>query len=133
LEGALVSVLAQSTLIKKEITIELVADMLDKLLNTAKKEITIDEIKQTVCDFFALPYDKIVSKSRKREIVMVRQIAMYLSKNHTNYSTAQIGDQIGKKDHTTVLHSCKAIQNMIDTDKVFKKTMQDLEKKLLEY
>jgi chromosomal replication initiator protein len=130
LEGALVSVLAQSTLIKKEITIDLVSEMLDKLVITTQKDISIDEIKKTVCDFFELPYDKLLSKSRKREIVMVRQIAMYLSKNHTKYSTAQIGDQIGKKDHTTVIHSCKSIQNMIDTDKAFKKTMQDLEKKL---
>ncbi|MDR1169914.1 MAG: chromosomal replication initiator protein DnaA [Prevotellaceae bacterium] len=133
LEGALVSLLAQSTLIKKEITIELAAEMLDKLVNIAKKDISIDEIKKTVCEYFEMTIDKLLSMSRKREIVLVRQIAMYLSKNYTKYSSAQIGDQIGNKDHTTVLHACKTVQNLIDTDKSFKKTMQDIEKKLLGY
>ncbi|MDR0385792.1 MAG: chromosomal replication initiator protein DnaA [Prevotellaceae bacterium] len=130
LEGALVSLLAQATLIKREITVELAAEMLDKLVNTARKEITIDKIKKIVCDYFEMPLDKLLSMSRKREIVLTRQIAMFLSKNHTRYSFAQIGDQIGKKDHTTVLHACKTVQNLIDTDKAFKKTMQELEKKL---
>jgi chromosomal replication initiator protein len=133
LEGALVSLLAQSTLIKKEITIELAAEMLDKLVNTAKKDMSIDEIKKIVCEYFELTPEKLLSMSRKREIVMARQIAMYLSKNHTKYSSAQIGDQIGKKDHTTVLHACKTVQNLIDTDKSFKKTMLDLEKKMFGY
>jgi chromosomal replication initiator protein len=130
LEGALVSLLAQSTLIKKEITIDLVAEMLDKLVNPVKRDITIDEIKKTVCDFFELTHEKLLSKSRKREIVLNRQIAMYLSKNYTKYSCTQIGEQIGQKDHTTVLHACKTVQNLIDTDKSFKKTMQTLEEKL---
>jgi chromosomal replication initiator protein len=131
LEGALVSLLAQSTLIKREITIELVSEMLDKLVNTAKRDISIDEVKKTVCDFFELSHEKLLSNTKKREIAQARQIAMYLSKNHTKYSAVQIGTQIGGKDHTTVLYACKVIQNLIDTDKMFRKTMQNLERKLL--
>jgi chromosomal replication initiator protein len=131
LEGALVSLLAQSTFIKKEITIELVSEMLDKLVNTAKRDISIDEVKKIVCEFFELTHDKLLSNTKKREIAQARQIAMYLSKNHTRYSVVQIGAQIGGKDHTTVLYACKVIQNLIDTDKAFRKTMQNLEKKLL--
>jgi chromosomal replication initiator protein len=130
LEGALVSLLAQSTLIKKEITIDLVSEMLDKLVLTAKRDISIDEIKKTVCEFFELSHDKLLSNTKKREVAQARQIAMYLSKNHTKYSATQIGVQIGRKDHTTVLYACKVIQNLIDTDKSFRKTMQNLEKKL---
>jgi chromosomal replication initiator protein len=130
LEGALVSLLAQSTLIKKEITIELVSEMLDKLVYTAKRDISIDEIKKTVCEFFELSHDKLLSNTKKREVAQARQIAMYLSKNHTKYSATQIGVQIGGKDHTTVLYACKVIQNLIDTDKGFKKIMQNLERKL---
>jgi chromosomal replication initiator protein len=130
LEGALVSLLAQSTLIKKEITIDLVSEMLDKLVLTTKRDISIDEIKKTVCEFFELSHDKLLSNTKKREIAQARQIAMYLSKNHTKYSAVQIGTQIGGKDHTTVLYACKVVQNLIDTDKSFRKTMQNLEKKL---
>jgi chromosomal replication initiator protein len=130
LEGALVSLLAQSTLIKKEITIDLVSEMLDKLVLTTKRDISIDEIKKTVCEFFELSHDKLLSNTKKREVAQARQIAMYLSKNHTKYSAVQIGTQIGGKDHTTVLYACKVVQNLIDTDKSFRKTMQNLEKKL---
>jgi chromosomal replication initiator protein len=131
LQGALVSLLAHSTLIKKEITVELVSEMLDKLVNTAKREITIDEIKKIVCEYYELTLDKLLSNTRKREIVLSRQIAMYLSKNHTKCSSVQIGDQIGGKDHTTVIHAWKTVKNLIDTDKVFRKNMQELEEKLL--
>jgi chromosomal replication initiator protein len=133
LEGALISLLAQATLIKKEITIELASEMLNKLVNMAKKEITIDEIKKIVCEYYELTLDKLLSNTRKREIILPRQIAMYLSKNHTKYSSAQIGDQIGGKDHTTVLHAWKTVKNLIDTNKAFKKTMEDLESRLLNY
>jgi chromosomal replication initiator protein len=131
LEGALVSLLAQSTLIKREITIDLVSEMLDKLVNNVKRDISIDEIKKTVCDFFEMSHDQLLSNTRKREIVQARQIAMYLSKNYTKYSAVQIGAQIGGKDHTTVLHACKTVQNLMDTDKIFKRTMRNLEKRLL--
>jgi chromosomal replication initiator protein len=133
LEGALISLLAQSTLNKKEITIELAAEMLGKLVNTAKREITIEEIEKIVCDFFDLPLDKLLSRTRKREIVQARQIAMYLSKNHTRYSSVTIGSQIGDKDHTTVLHACKTVKDLIDTDKTFRYNIQELEKKLLHH
>jgi chromosomal replication initiator protein len=131
LEGALVSVLAQSTLIKKEITIRLVSEMLDKLVSTAKRDLSIEEVKKTVCEFFELSHDQLLANTKKREIAQARQIAMYLSKKHTKYSAVQIGAQIGGKDHTTVLYAGKVIQNLIDTDKGFKKTMHNLEKKLL--
>jgi chromosomal replication initiator protein len=131
LEGALVSLLAQSNLIKREITIDLVSEMLDKLVNTVKRDISIDEIKKTVCEFFEMSHEQLLSNTRKREIVQARQIAMFLSKNYTKYSAVQIGAQIGGKDHTTVLHACKTVQNLMDTDKIFKRTMQNLEKKLM--
>jgi chromosomal replication initiator protein len=120
-------------LLRKEITIELASEMLDKLVHTAKKEISIDEIKKIVCEYFELTLDTLLSNTKKREIVLSRQIAMYLSKNHTKHSSAQIGDQIGRKDHTTVLHACKTVKNLIDTNKAFKKTMEDLETRLLSY
>ncbi len=130
LEGALISLLAQSTLNRKEITIELARQMIDKLIRSSKREISIDYIQKVVCDFFNVPVDMMQSKTRKREIVQARQVAMYFSKNLTKSSLATIGAQIGGKDHATVLHACKTVNNLIDTDKRFRTQITEIEKKL---
>ena len=70
------------------------------------------------------------SKTRKREIVQARQVAMYFSKNLTKSSLATIGSQIGGKDHATVLHACKTVNNLVETDKTFRNQIEELEKKL---
>ncbi len=130
LEGALISLLAQSTLNKKEITLELAKDMIDKLIKNTKREISIDYIQKIVCNYFNIPVEQIQSKTRKREIVQARQVAMYFSKNLTKASLATIGSQIGGKDHATVLHACKTVNNLIETDKRFRIQIDEIEKKL---
>lgn len=130
LEGALISLLAQSTLNRKEINISLARQVIDKLVKNSKKEISVDYIQKIVCDYFEISPDQLHSKTRKREIVQARQIAMYFSKSLTKASLASIGSQIGGKDHATVLHACKTVNNLIDTDKRFKKTVDNIEKKL---
>ncbi|MGM0497165.1 MAG: chromosomal replication initiator protein DnaA [Bacteroidota bacterium] len=130
LEGALISLLAQSTLNKKEITLELARQVIDKLVKNSKKEISVDYIQKVVCDYFNITPDQMHSRTRKREIVQARQVAMYFSKSLTKSSLASIGSQIGGKDHATVLHACKTVNNLIDTDKQFKQTINNLEKKL---
>ncbi|MEA2105628.1 MAG: chromosomal replication initiator protein DnaA [Bacteroidota bacterium] len=130
LEGALISLLAQSTLNRKEITLELAKMMIDRLVKNSKKEISVDYIQKVVCDYFNLSPDLLQSKTRKREIVQARQIAMYFSKALTKSSLASIGALIGGKDHATVLHACKTINNLMDTDKRFKSQIETIEKKL---
>jgi len=130
LEGALVSLLAQSTLNKREITIELVREMIDKLVKNTTRELSIDYIQKVVSDYFSIPVDLMHSKTRKREIVQARQIAMYFSKILTKSSLATIGSQIGGKDHATVLHACKTVNNLSETDKRFRIFIEDIEKKL---
>ncbi len=130
LEGALISLLAQSTLNKKEITLELARQMIDRLVKNSKKEISVDYIQKVVCDYFSLSPDLLQSKTRKREIVQARQIAMYFSKAMTKSSLASIGALIGGKDHATVLHACKTVNNLMDTDKRFKSQIESIEKKL---
>ncbi len=130
LEGALISLLAQSTLNRKEINISLARQVIDKLVKNSKKEISVDYIQKIVCDYFEISPDQLHSKTRKREIVQARQIAMYFSKSLTKASLASIGSQIGGKDHATVLHACKTVNNLIDTDKRFKQTVDNIEKKL---
>jgi len=130
LEGALISLLAQSTLNRKEITLELASEMVDKLVKNTRREISIDYIQKIVCEYFGLPSEVLQTKTRKREIVQARQIAMYFSKTLTKSSLSTIGSVIGGKDHATVLHACKTVNNLIETDKRFKNQVEDIEKRL---
>lgn len=130
LEGALISLLAQSTLNKKEITMELAKDMIDKLVKSTRREISIDYIQKVVCNYFSMSVDLLSSKTRKREIVQARQIAMYFAKCMTKASLASIGASIGGKDHATVLHACKTVNNLLETDKRFKSDLEEIEKRL---
>jgi chromosomal replication initiator protein len=82
-----------------------------------------------VADYFEMDLDTLQSKTRKRHIVQARQLAMYFAKRYTKASLASIGSQIGKRDHATVLHACRTVENLADTDKQFKKYIEDLSKK----
>lgn len=130
LEGALVSILAQSSLNKKAITLDLARQMIDKFVKNTSREISIDYIQKVVSDYFNIPIDMINSKTRKREIVQARQISMFFSKKFTKSSLATIGIHCGNKDHATVLHACRTVNNLIDTDKQFRVYVDDIEKKI---
>jgi chromosomal replication initiator protein len=130
LEGALISILAQSSLNKKAINLELAKKMIDKFIKNTSREISIDYIQKIVCDYFGLPLESIGSKTRKREIVQARQLAMYFSKKLTKASLATIGLHCGNKDHATVLHACRTVNNLMDTDKQFRNYVEELDKKI---
>jgi len=130
LEGALISIMAQSSLNKKEINIDLAKQIIDKYVKSTNREISIEYIQKVVCEYFNLPLDVINSKTRKREIVQARQLAMFFSKKHTKSSLATIGQHCGNKDHATVLHAVKTVNNLLDTDKKFKSYVDDLDKKI---
>ena len=132
LEGALVSLIAQSSLNRKQITLDLAKQMIDKFVKSTSREITIDYIQKVVCDYFNLPVDSIQSRTRKREIVQARQLTMYFAKKMTKASLAVIGLQCGNKDHATVLHACKTVSNLAETDKQFRYWVDDLEKRFKE-
>jgi chromosomal replication initiator protein len=99
-------------------------------VKNTSKEISIDFIQKMVCDYFSLSFELINSKTRKREIVQARQLAMYFAKKHTKSSLATIGLHCGNKDHATVLHACRTVVNLIETDKQFRSYVEDLEKKI---
>jgi len=130
IEGAIISLMAQSSLNKKRITIELAKQMIDKFVRNTAHEISIDYIQKVVCDFFGIPVNEIFTSSRKREVVIVRQTVMFFAKKHTEFSLAQIGTKCGNKDHATVLHSCKIIENMRETDKEFRNKLEEIDKVL---
>jgi chromosomal replication initiator protein len=130
LEGALISLLAQSSLNKREIDLELAKKVLRNFVKSSSKEITIEAIQKMVCDFFDVPYDKLLQKTRKREIVQARQITMYLSKSFTKNSLKTIGEHFGGRDHTTVIHSCQTVKDLMDTDTLFKESVLELQQKV---
>ena len=131
LEGALISLIANATLAHKEITIELAENITDKIVGEVKADVTIDKVQKVVCDYFNITRDELLSKTRKRQIVQARQIAMYMSRSLINCSLSTIGAEIGGKDHATVLHACSTVNDLMSTDKTFKQYVTDIEKMLV--
>lgn len=130
LEGALISLLAHASLNKKAIDLSLAKQIVKNFVKNISREISIDYIQKTVCEHFTIPVDLLKAKTRKREVVQARQLSMFLAKHHTKNSLKSIGQFFGGRDHSTVIHSCQAIQNLMDTDKKFKKSVEDIEKKI---
>ncbi|HEY5689608.1 MAG TPA: chromosomal replication initiator protein DnaA [Yeosuana sp.] len=130
LEGAIISLIAQSSFNKKEITLDLARQIVEKFVKNTKREVSIDYIQKIVSDYFQMDVDTLQSKTRKRHIVQARQLAMFFAKKFTKASLASIGSQIGKRDHATVLHACKTVDNLSSTDKQFRKYVEDISKKL---
>jgi chromosomal replication initiator protein len=130
LEGVIISLVAQSTLNKRQIDIKLVKEVIKQFVAQVEKEISVENIKQLVAKHFDVPLDKLQGKTRLREVVMARQLSMYLAKTYTNSSLKMIGDSFGGRDHSTVIHSLKAVQDMLDTDLVFKDKVNALVKKV---
>ena len=129
LEGAIISLIAQSSFNKREVTLELAQQVVEKFVKNTKREVSIDYIQKVVSDYFEMDVATLQSKTRKRHIVQARQLAMFFAKKFTKASLASIGSQIGKRDHATVLHACKTVDNLAETDKQFRKYIEDLNKK----
>ena len=113
LEGALNRILAHAMLIGREITIDSTADLLADLLRASNRQISVDVIQKRVAAHYGVRVSEMFSARRARNIARPRQIAMYLAKNHTSLSYPEIGRQFGGRDHTTVMHAVKTIENLM--------------------
>lgn len=130
LEGVLVSLLAHATLTDADIDLALAEKVVGKVVSSTPNVISVEKIRDLVCEYFALPMDTLMSKTRKREIATARQVAMYLSKQYTKSSLSAIGKIIGNRDHATVLHACGVVNDLMDTDKTFRLSVQELEQRI---
>lgn len=130
LEGALISLLAQASLTRKEIDLPLAKQMMKNFVKHASKEISIEYIQKLVCEFYSISVDVVKSKTRKREIVQARQIAMYFAKDLTKASLKNIGSHFGNRDHSTVIHACQTVNDLVDTDKKFRHDVEEIEKRI---
>lgn len=130
LEGVLVSLVARSSLNQRQIDIGLTKEVVKNFVTEINKEITVEFIQQLVAEHFSVDVEKLQSKTRKRSIVIARQLSMYLAKNLTDKSLKSIGETFGGRDHSTVIYSCRTVQDLMETDIIFKDTVQELEKKI---
>ncbi len=130
LEGVMISLIAQSSLNRREIDIELAKEVIKNFVSEISKEVTVEFIQKMVAEHYELKVENLKGKTRKRSIVIARQLSMYLAKNMTNKSLKVIGDNFGGRDHSTVIYSCKAVKDLLDTDSLFKDTVETIEKKI---
>ena len=130
LEGALIRLLAHSTLHKRDLDLSLAKDVLRDLVQDPNVSLTIEEIQRIVCEMLDIEEDLIRAKTRKREVVRARQIAMYFAKKLTQHSLKTIGLHFGGRDHSTVVHANKAVEDQMETDDQFRTTVQDIGRKI---
>ncbi len=130
--GIINSVIAHSMIVKSELTIELLKETISKIAANQKKTINIAYIQDVVCKYFGIQKDQLLSKTRKREIALPRQLAMYFSKEYTNATFTKIGEEMGGKDHSTVMYACDTIRDVAKVDKEMKKFIKEIKDKIFE-
>jgi chromosomal replication initiator protein len=134
LEASLTKLIAYSKLLNKEITLKIAQDQLkDSYSLTREHSVAIETIQKAVAEYFNLSYIELRGKKRTRAVAVPRQIAMYIARNMTDYSTTEIGYDFGGRDHTTVMHACQKIESLIQTDPSIDNTIQKLMRTIKEY
>lgn len=130
LESVIFSLLAQSTMNKQEITIELAEKIVTRLVKYNKRKITVDQIKKTVAEYYNITVEELISKSRRRNIALPRQVAIYFTTLLTDLPLAAIGAEFGNRNHSTIVHNKQTVQNLLETDKKMKQDISEIERRL---
>ncbi|OEK07225.1 chromosomal replication initiator protein DnaA [Roseivirga misakiensis] len=130
LEGVLISLIAHATLNKTDIDLELAKQTLKNIVHDIESEVGVDYIQKTVGEFFQISVEDLKDKTRKKEIVIARQVSMYLCKEYTNHSLKSIGYHFGGRDHSTVIHAVQSVSDMMDVDSKFSNSIDELKKKM---
>jgi chromosomal replication initiator protein len=132
LEGCLIKLLAHSSIYKTDISVELAKRILIDFIKEKEKRITLERIIQTVSEFYNIDAEEIKGEKRSKSVAQARQIAIYLARNLTNLSLKEIGNNFGKRDHSTILHSFNKIENLIRKNKRIKGDIATIKSKLTE-
>ena len=127
LEGVINSLLAYSVVYNSNIDMRLAERIIKRAVKIDNKPLTIDDILDKVCNHYGVSQQSIFSRSRKRDYVLVRQISMYLAQKYTKMPASRIGQLIGGRDHSTVIHSCSAIEQRLKIDKAFSSEVSSIE------
>jgi len=126
LEGALTKLVAFSTFTKKELSVSLAQNILKDIIPLENKKISIGQIQKAVTDYYTIKLNFLLSKKRTKDVVLARQVAIYLSRELTDISLTSIGEAFGRRDHTTIIHSYNKIKDKIEKDKSFKVVIKNL-------
>lgn len=130
LEGVLISLIAHASLNKRDMDLGLAKQVLKNIIHDIDTEISMDYLHKIVTEHFNISLESIKSKTRKKEIVIARQVAMYLAKQYTNHSLKSIGDYCGGRDHSTVIHAIQAVNDMLATEHQFKLSLEEIKRKV---
>ena len=130
LEGALIRLLAHATLHNRDIDMPLAREVLRDLIKEGRVNLSIEEIQRITCEYFGIPDDLVRAKTRKREVVQARQVAMYFCKEFTQHSLKTIGLHFGGRDHSTVIHGIQSVENQVETDTGFADRIAEIRRKL---
>ncbi|MEM6327742.1 MAG: chromosomal replication initiator protein DnaA [Bacteroidota bacterium] len=130
LEGALIRLSAYGALQDREIDLEMAREGLRDLIKERRSALSIPQIQTITCDVLDIPEDLVRARTRKREVVQARQIAMFFSKQLTKHSLKTIGQNFGGRDHSTVIHAIQSVENQVETDPVYRDIVEQVRKKL---
>ncbi len=131
LEGSLIRILACSSLACQEISVDMAGNVLrDIIKGSPKKKLDIRTIQRAAAQHFDIPVDSLKAKTRVSRVVLARQVAIYLARELTDLSLVQIGKHFGGRDHSTVLHACKKIDRLLETDPALKRKIQTIRSEL---
>ncbi len=134
LEAALTKLIAYADLVNKNVTLEVAQEQLkDVFSNPKQNNITLEMIQRVVAEYFALSHNDLRGKKRTKGIAFPRQIAMYIAREMTEYSTTEVGLEFGGRDHTTVMHACQRIESRMKSDPTLEPMVQNLVRSVKEY
>ncbi len=128
LEGVLISLIAHASLNREEISLSLAKTIMKNIVKDIETEVSIDFIQKSCSDYYGIKVEDLKAKTRKKEIVIARQVAMYFSKEFTNHSLKSIGYHFGGRDHSTVIHAVQSVNDLIETDPSFKNAITEQKK-----
>ena len=130
LEGVLISLIAHASLNKQEVDLDLAQQVLKNIVQDIHTEVNIDYLQKVVATHYQVSLEQLKSKTRKREVVTARQVAMYLAKKYTNHSLKSIGQYFGGRDHSTVIYALQTVNDLLDIDQPFRISFDDLQQKI---
>ena len=130
LEGVIISLIAHASLNKRDVDLGLAKQVLKNIVHDIDTEMSIEYLHKIVTEHFNVSLESIKSKTRKKEIVIARQVAMYLAKQYTNHSLKSIGQYCGGRDHSTVIHAIQAVNDMLHTEHQFKASFEEIKRKV---
>jgi chromosomal replication initiator protein len=130
LEGAVIRLLAYSSLTGRDISLNLAREVIKDLVDKSKSEKSVAYIQKVVSEHMNVPVHLMSARKKTKEVVLARHIAMFLTREFTNYSLATIGSKFGGRDHSTVIHACKTIEQQIESDSLIKTTVKELHRVL---